>query len=75
MDGLKVFEGTDMVNNDRCIIKVLKPVADKKIKREIKVLRNLTGGPNIVTLLDVIRDSMVELLFFFQVDTHTRGSY
>jgi casein kinase II subunit alpha len=45
-----------MVNNDRCVIKVLKPVAAKKIKREIKVLRNLTGGPNIVELLDVVRD-------------------
>jgi casein kinase II subunit alpha len=35
---------------------VLKPVAAKKIKREIKVLRNLTGGPNVVALLDVVRD-------------------
>lgn len=45
-----------MVNNDQCVIKVLKPVAPKKIKREIKVLRNLTGGPNIVALLDVVLD-------------------
>jgi len=45
-----------MVNNDRCIIKVLKPVAAKKINREIKILRNLTGGPNVVALLDVVRD-------------------
>jgi len=52
----EVFEGTDMVNTDKCIIKVLKPVAAKKIKREIKILRNLTGGPNIVALLDVVRD-------------------
>jgi casein kinase II subunit alpha len=51
-----VFEGIDMVNNDRCIIKVLKPVAAKKINREIKILRNLTGGPNVVALLDVVRD-------------------
>lgn len=52
----EVFEGIDMVNTDKCIIKVLKPVASKKIKREIKILRNLTGGPNIVALLDVVRD-------------------
>src|ERR1700722_7836362 len=45
-----------MVNNDKCIIKVLKPVAAKKINREIKILRNLTGGPNVVALLDVVRD-------------------
>jgi len=52
----EVFEGVDMVNSDRCIIKVLKPVAAKKINREIKVLRNITGGANIVALLDVVRD-------------------
>lgn len=42
-----------MVNTEKCIIKVLKPVAAKKIKREIKILRNLTGGPNVVALIDV----------------------
>jgi len=52
----EVFEGIDMVNMDRCIIKVLKPVAAKKIKREIKILRNWTGGPNVVALFDVVRD-------------------
>ncbi|KIY50314.1 kinase-like protein [Fistulina hepatica ATCC 64428] len=52
----EVFTGMDMANHERCIIKVLKPVAPKKIKREIKVLRNLTGGPNVVALLDVVRD-------------------
>lgn len=45
-----------MVNSEICIIKVLKPVAPKKIKREVKVLRNLTGGPNIVALRDVVQD-------------------
>jgi casein kinase II subunit alpha len=38
---------------------VLKPVKKKKIKREIKILQNLSGGPNIVALLDVVRDSQV----------------
>jgi casein kinase II subunit alpha len=27
-----------------------------QIKREIKILQNLYGGPNIVNLLDVVRD-------------------
>jgi casein kinase II subunit alpha len=27
-----------------------------QIKREIKILQNLYGGPNIVKLLDVVRD-------------------
>lgn len=27
-----------------------------QIKREIKILQNLCGGPNIVNLLDIVRD-------------------
>ena len=45
-----------MTTEDTCIIKVLKPVAKRKIKREIKILRNVTGGPNIVGLSDVVHD-------------------
>lgn len=44
---------------EKCIIKVLKPVKKKKIKREIKILQNLAGGPNVVGLLDVVRDPQV----------------
>jgi casein kinase II subunit alpha len=46
----------NIVTEEKCIIKVLKPVKKKKIKREIKILQNLAGGPNIVALLDVVRD-------------------
>ena len=31
----------------------------KKIKREIKILENLRGGPNIIALLDVVKDPWV----------------
>lgn len=55
----EVFEGINVVNYQKCVIKVLKPVKKKKIKREIKILQNLSGGPNIVALLDVVRDSQV----------------
>ncbi len=55
----EVFEGINIVNYQKCVIKVLKPVKKKKIKREIKILQNLSGGPNIVALLDVVRDSQV----------------
>ena len=51
-----MFEGINIVNYQKCVVKVLKPVKKKKIKREIKILQNLAGGPNIVTLLDVVRD-------------------
>jgi casein kinase II subunit alpha len=40
---------------------VLKPVKKKKIKREIKILQNLAGGPNIVALLDVVRDPLSKI--------------
>ncbi|OMO56506.1 hypothetical protein CCACVL1_26503 [Corchorus capsularis] len=52
----EVFEGFHCTDNEKCIIKILKPVKKKKIKREIKILQNLCGGPNIVKLLDIVRD-------------------
>jgi casein kinase II subunit alpha len=30
-------------------------VKKKKIRREIKILQNLAGGPNVIQLLDVVR--------------------
>jgi casein kinase II subunit alpha len=53
----EVFEGINVTNNEKCIIKILKPVKKKKIRREIKILQNLCGGPNIIKLYDVIRDA------------------
>ncbi|PFH37777.1 CMGC kinase, CK2 family [Besnoitia besnoiti] len=44
------FEG------ERCVVKILKPVKKKKIRREVKILQNLCGGPNIIRLLDVVKD-------------------
>jgi casein kinase II subunit alpha len=55
----EVFQGINIVNNDKCVIKALKPVKKKKIKREIKILQNLAGGVNIVGLLDIVRDPIV----------------
>ncbi|KAK5289775.1 Casein kinase II subunit alpha', partial [Cryomyces antarcticus] len=39
----EVFEGINIANYQKCVIKVLKPVKKKKIKREIKILQNLSG--------------------------------
>ena len=55
----EVFEGANNANNEKCVIKVLKPVKKKNIKREIKILQVLKGGPNIISLLDVVRDNQV----------------
>lgn len=50
----------------------MKPVKKKKIKREIKILQNLKDGPNVVKLLDVVRDptSKTPCLIFEWID-HT----
>uniref|UniRef100_A0A7S0VVS1 non-specific serine/threonine protein kinase n=1 Tax=Polytomella parva TaxID=51329 RepID=A0A7S0VVS1_9CHLO len=53
----EVFEGVNIQNNRKCIVKILKPVKKKKIKREVKILQNLYDGVNIVKLLDVVRDT------------------
>ena len=53
----EVFEGVRAQSVDqKCIIKILKPVKKKKIKREIKILQNLAGGINVISLLDVVRE-------------------
>jgi casein kinase II subunit alpha len=40
----EVFEGYNVLNGNKCIIKILKPVKKKKIRREIKILQNLCGN-------------------------------
>lgn len=50
----EVFEGINVANGEKCIIKILKPVKKKKIKREIKILQNLTDAPNVIQLLDLV---------------------
>jgi serine/threonine protein kinase len=65
----EVFEGMCVTKNQKCVIKVLKPVRKKKIKREIKILQNLAGGPNIIQLLDIVKDRQVS------VDKQGFGSY
>ncbi|KAK8182981.1 kinase-like domain-containing protein [Phyllosticta paracitricarpa] len=74
----EVFEGINVVNYQQCVIKVLKPVKKKKIKREIKILQNLSGGPNIVALLDVVRDNQSKtpsLIFEYVNNTDFRSLY
>lgn len=60
----EVFQGVNVLNDEPCVIKVLKPVKLKKIYREVKILQNLTGGPNIIGLLDVVRDEQSKIPAF-----------
>jgi casein kinase II subunit alpha len=73
-----VFEGYDTVTNNRVVIKVLKPVKKKKIKREVKILQNLNDGPNVIKLLDIVRDphsKIPSLIFEFVNNTDFRVLY
>lgn len=74
----EVFEGVNIVNNEKCIIKILKPVKKKKIRREIRILQNLCGGPNVIRLLDVVRDPQSKtpsLVFEFVNNTDFKVLY
>eukprot|EP00347_Sterkiella_histriomuscorum_P006618 403352081 len=53
----EVYEAACLKNNQKCVVKILKPVRTEKIYREIKILQTLFGGPNIVKMFDVTRDS------------------
>ncbi|XP_067853790.1 casein kinase II subunit alpha' isoform X1 [Heptranchias perlo] len=66
----EVFEAINITNNEKTVVKILKPVKKKKIKREIKILENLRGGPNIIRLLDVVKDpvSRTPALVFEHID-------
>uniref|UniRef100_A0A8C5WRQ6 non-specific serine/threonine protein kinase n=2 Tax=Colubroidea TaxID=34989 RepID=A0A8C5WRQ6_LATLA len=52
----EVFEAINITNNERVVVKILKPVKKKKIKREVKILENLHGGTNIIKLIDTVKD-------------------
>ncbi|KAI7698027.1 hypothetical protein SSS_03988 [Sarcoptes scabiei] len=60
----EVFEAYNIVNNEKCVVKILKPVKKKKIKREIKILENLRNGPNIITLQAVVKDNLDTFIDF-----------
>jgi casein kinase II subunit alpha len=56
----EVYEGINNTNNERIVIKILKPVKKTKIRREIKILQTIKGGINIINLIDVVRDPMTK---------------
>lgn len=52
----EVFEGMDIKNGRKIVIKFLKPVRNPKILREIKILQAVKEGPHIIHLLDICMD-------------------
>lgn len=65
-------------SSSKCVIKILKPVKKKKIKREIKILQNLTGGSNIIRLQAVVKDPVSRtpaLVFEYVNNTEFKSLY
>ena len=56
----EVYEGIDSENDNRIVVKILKPVKEEKYKREIKILDELYGSTNIIKLLDKVYDAPSE---------------
>lgn len=56
----EVFLGIELTKGEKCVIKVLKPVKRKKIKREISILKNLVSGPNVIGLLNIVREPQLK---------------
>lgn len=60
----EAFEGLHISSYSNVLIKVLKPVKRSKVKRELKILQNLSNAPksaNIVALLDIVRDPISKI--------------
>jgi len=74
----EVFEGFDIKKQSPICIKILKPVKKSKIKREIKILQNLKGGPNVIQLLDTVKDPVSRipsLVFEYVNNTNFKTLY
>ena len=59
----EVYEGINLQqrgrgfgDNGRCVLKIMRPVKEHRLRREVKILQQVSGGPNIVQLLEVVRD-------------------
>lgn len=57
----EVFKAINIKDQIEYVVKVLKPVKKNKIKREIKILENLRGGINIITLKDIVKDEITKI--------------
>lgn len=66
----EVFDGWNTETDEPVVIKILKPVKQQKINREVLVLKNLRGGTNIIQLLKCVKDpiSKTPSLVFEHVD-------
>lgn len=52
----EVFRAVDLRENKEVVVKILKPVKKLKVRREIKILQAVKGGPFIINLHDIVAD-------------------
>jgi casein kinase II subunit alpha len=52
----EVFLGIDLLKKEKVVIKVLKPVRQSKIEREIMILKRMQGVSNVIQLKEVIKE-------------------
>lgn len=52
----EVFLGIDIMKSQKVVVKVLKPVRQAKIEREIMVLHRMQGVDNVIGLVDVVKE-------------------
>ncbi|KAL6765036.1 kinase-like domain-containing protein [Haematococcus lacustris] len=53
----EVYASTHLRTKQTCVIKIMRPVKEHRLRREIKILKHVRGGPNVVTLFEVVRDT------------------
>lgn len=52
----EVLTATNRLINQPCVVKMLKPVKEKRLQREVLILQHLCGVPNVITLYDMVLD-------------------
>lgn len=55
-----MFAAVHTKSNKVACLKVLKPVRPLKVLREINILKTLRGGPNIISLFDIIYNPITQ---------------
>ncbi|XP_049622937.1 casein kinase II subunit alpha-like [Suncus etruscus] len=74
----EVFEAVKVMTKEKVAIKLLLPTKEENIKREVKVLDMLRGGPNIINLVAAVKShdrEKVGLVFEYVNHTHYSQLY
>ena len=53
----EVFRAVDRRTGKNCVAKVLRPIDMYRVKREIKIIQDLSEGPNMLHILDMARNN------------------